>query len=370
MRELVVLARSDAAVRGLTDALVQRSDVVVRVVDGYPLWKLTARLDTSSRRRLPRVASVWALRRAAAIAWAQTWELRARFLDRDAYLVCSSPDQAPATRWFRRKAVYYVIDDFTVGHDYWPPELVQRWEERLVARCEHVIAVSRSLASKLERRLALPAGSVHVSPNALPAHEIPDELPAHPAPLPSCAGQLARPVVGVLGTISSRLRLGWLRSAVDALPELHWLFAGWIEEAEMVAEDADDLAWLRGHPRCHFTGRLTYAELVRCAAAIDVAVLAYSDRSVNPCGSSMRFFMSLAFGHPILATPGCAQLEEFPDLVHMCRDPEALLANLRQLLLVSFDDGGRRHRWEQARVNTWEQRAANLVRILGTPTRR
>ncbi|HEX9885942.1 MAG TPA: hypothetical protein VGA70_05615 [Longimicrobiales bacterium] len=280
-------------------------------------------------------------------------------------VLLTSPAQAPLldTLCDHVSVAYYAKDNFAVGHG-WAPERVRRWEAVITRRSEHVVAVSQSLAAELGIRNGLRADRVGVSPNAVPAAVIPERFPEQPRPLPGSLGAVPRPVAGVLGRVSSRLRLDWLRAVVDRTPWLHWLFAGDVEPRELRIRDLTHLAWLRRHFRCHFTGRRTYDELCAYAGAVDVAVLPYSDASVNPWASPMRLFLHLPFGRPILATPGCQQLEEFAPLVTLCRSPEDLAETLEELRWRDFDDGLGQARWQAAAEHTWERRAEGLIRRL------
>ncbi|MDX2169169.1 MAG: hypothetical protein SF182_19020 [Deltaproteobacteria bacterium] len=271
-------------------------------------------------------------------------------------LILTSPAQWWVARCFPRATlVYYAVDNYAVGYG-WPAARVYAWERRIVSRCAVVVVVSAALAAEMARRHRLPAARLVVSPNAVPAALI----PAQPLPprrrLPALAG--------VLGRVSSRLRLTWIRQAVEALPWLHWRFAGDVEEAELVAADREPLAWLQRHPRCQFLGRLPYRELARQAAEVDVGVMPFSERSINPWGSPMRLFVHLAAGRPLLGTPGCAQVADFAPLVTLCGDASELIARLEALRRCDFDDGLQTARLATARAHTWDHRAATMAALL------
>jgi hypothetical protein len=250
------------------------------------------------------------------------------------------------------RLLYYARDDF--GQ--------LPWERAIVARSSHVVAVSSALAHALMQRYGISRDHVTVSPNAVPEAWIPPSLPERPGARP---GPPRRPpIAGVLGKISSRLRLGWLRRAVRELPAMHWLFVGGIETHSVSLADWPSLLWLRTHPRCSFVGHVPYDSLKDHAAAIDVGVLPYSTRGINPLGSPTRFFSHLPFGTPLVATPGCLQLDEFASLVTICASEAALVRELDALARAGFDDGRREQRWREARRHTWELRAQALSAIV------
>jgi hypothetical protein len=93
-------------------------------------------------------------------------------------------------------------------------------------------------------------------------------------------------------------------------------------------------------------------------------VVPYSELSLNPLASPRRLFLHLPFGAPILATPGCAQLEEFEPLVVACASPDAFVRALERLRARNFDDGLREARWREATSHTWTKRAHDLREII------
>lgn len=264
--------------------------------------------------------------------------------------LATSPDQAELASQLPMPRFYLATGDFTATE--WAPARVLEAERRLVADCRAVFAVSSGLADTLSERHGIPRDQITVLPNAVPADLIP-----HEAPVPHVQTD-SRPVAGVLGSLSSRLRLDWLREWVEATPWLQWRFVGGIEQSELAPGDRFHLRWLEQHPRCRFEGPRPYRELVQYATTLDVAVMPYSTRASNMLGSPSRLFAHLAAGHPILATPGCNQVGELAgSLVTTCDEPGALIAKLEQLREQGFDDGLHRARWELAQHHTWAQRA-------------
>jgi glycosyltransferase involved in cell wall biosynthesis len=283
-----------------------------------------------------------------------------RRLTRDAAtVILTRPDQAallpllPASR-----KIYIAIDDYDAyGRS-------QRQDEAmLVAAADHVVAVSTALAIALRDRYGISRDRLTVSPNGVPMAWIPAQCPAGAASLPAGLN-LPRPLAGVIGRISSRLRLDWLVDAVERLPWLHWLFVGDVEAEELLPEDRPQLQRLRASPRCRFIGQRAYEALPAFAAALDVAVMPYSERSTNPHGSPVRLFLQLPFGTAIVATPGCRQVEEFSSLLRMCPTSDGMIAALEELRRQGFDDGLRQARWQAAKANSWEARARVLAPLI------
>lgn len=372
MSSILAIEREDVVVRELVAAL-EVSMPVTRMPWRSPLASVlgerllrptTGRIATPAGRVIAKsLALVTAAGLAVAAGGARgAWPARAasspRLTSRRAVLA-TSPDQAELVASISGPRFYHAIDDFT---EYaWAPARVLAAERRIVDGCRAVFAVSTSLAKVLCARHGLSPGRVIVVPNAVPADMISADVPC-PHLRPDEPSDRATPIAGVLGSLSSRLRLDWLRQVVDATPWLHWRFVGGIEEAELAPGDRFHLRWLEQHPRCRFEGARPYRDLVRYATLLDIAVMPYSERSTNALGSPTRLFAHLAAGHPILATPGCPQIEELAgSLVTTCPGPEAMVTELEGLRDRRFDDGLHRARWEAAHRHTWTERARVIL---------
>ena len=355
--DLAHYARAEPALCWLFDALARR--VEVRGVAGLG-WLDLLRLaagregyDPLHPRVVPR------------LPWGAVWRpgfhgALLRPLARAAgTVIFTRPDQAPLLPEFRGcRVIYYAADDYA---RYGTGSLAE--ERALVRAAAQVICVSAELARRIGERHGLPAKHIAVSPNGVPAAWIPPDCPGVPSRLPEGLAE-KRPLAGVIGRVSSRIRLDWLVRAVEALPWLHFLFVGDVEPEELAAADAPLLRQLRANPRCTFVGRRPYKRLPGFAAALDVALLPFSAESVNPAGSAMRFFLQLPFGTPILATPGCLQLEEQGDLLTLCRGPGELVGALETLRAAGFEDSRRHARWAASRLHTWEARADTLLPLI------
>jgi glycosyltransferase involved in cell wall biosynthesis len=158
--------------------------------------------------------------------------------------------------------------------------------------------------------------------------------------------------------------LEWLAYAANRTPNYDWLFVGDVETSELLDADRPHLDRLRELPNCIFAGAKPYKQLQNYACRLDVALLPYSDRSVNPSACPMRLYVHLAYGQPILATPGCDMLEEMAPLVAMCASPDDLVQRLRDFEQAGFDDGLWERRWREAASNTWTLRAEQLLERL------
>lgn len=271
-------------------------------------------------------------------------------------VIIADPSFWPFAIHYRRLApvvAYHVFDDYA-AYPY-----VRLDQEVLVARhVDLLFSVSRSIADILQRRCGFQLPPVHVIPNGFPGSWLPASLPSQRQRMPDPLSEDFRPLIGIIGVISSRVDLLPILAAHDALPALHWLFIG------PVYRDVPGLADLQRSPRCRFLGAMPYETLQPYFATLDAAVLPLTDGDINPCSSPVRFFSQLPTGQPILYTGTCAQIAETPHLAYHCADGQALTATLEHLAASGFQDGRAADRHRFASGCTWQKRAEAMADAL------
>lgn len=285
--------------------------------------------------------------------------LRKRF-GRAQVVVFTQPSQRCLVRYFEgSRRIYYVADDYR--RDYgWDTESVDSWERIIVDSIEHVVCVSNVLARSMVERLPIDESRISVSANGLPACLIPRngftrrELPIEQRQ------SVKRPLAGVFGTVSRRVRLDWLRGLIDALPWLNLLLVG--PRSELSGTQLEDWNYLAAHTRCTIIGEVGYYELFNYAACVEVGLIPLTDDGINPASSPTRFFTQLPFGQPIIATEGSLQLREFEPLVTIVKSLSELIRKMEELRRSDFDDELAEKRRDIAHQHTWEKRAESFYR--------
>ncbi|MBD2719142.1 glycosyltransferase [Synechococcus sp. FACHB-909] len=279
-----------------------------------------------------------------------------KFYGRGDVVIIANPSFWPFAIHYRRLApvvAYHVFDNYAA----YP--FIRLDQEVFVAKhVDLVFAVSRGIVDALQRRCGFQLPSVHVIPNGFPGSWLPPSIPSERQRLPDRLSEDFRPLIGVIGVISSRVDLLPILAAHDALPALRWLFIG------PVYREVPGLAELQSSPRCRFLGALPYETLQPYFATLDAALLPLTDDDINPCSSPVRFFSQLPTGQPILYTGTCAQIAETPSLAYHCADGQALTATLKNLAATGFDDGRAEERHRFAMGCTWDQRAAAIAQAL------
>lgn len=278
-------------------------------------------------------------------------------------LVCTTPYfAAVAERW--PGPVVYWLTDLMAAYEGIDPERHRRLDRRLCARAELVCPNSERIAAYLREQAGCPEDKIAVLPNANRAcNTLPQPLraPTEPAPgMPVADG----PVAGVIGALGGNMDWQYLQALQALTPWLRWVFVGPTDLR--VGEPAQRRARraVQQHPNSTFTGPKAYGELYRYARAFTVAILPYRQREPTFSGSSTRFYEHLAACHPMLATPGVAELLEKQPLLRLASTAEESARVLEDWRLAGFDDGQREARWKASLRGTWTERGRTMREAL------
>ena len=288
--------------------------------------------------------------------------LRARGPEQGTALICSTPFYAPVAEQWKGPVVYYVTD-LTAGYATVDAKQVTALDKRLCRVARAVCPNSRRLAAYLQGDAGCAPEKITIVPNATRESNIAPAPLLEPGPLPPEAGDLPRPIAGVIGNLSGNLDWLLLQPLVEGTPWLTWLFVGPTQPILDAAQDAAR-GKLMQNERAHFVGAKPYGELQAFARAFDVAVLPYLKSEPTYSGSSTRFYEHLAACRPMLATRGFAELLEKPPLLELVDSADEAVAALERLRSVAFRDGLETARWEASRTGTWEERVRTLVGTL------
>ena len=271
-------------------------------------------------------------------------------------LVCTTPFFASAAERWPGPVVYWLTD-LVAEYEGVDPAAIRRLDKRMCRAATLVCPNSERLAFYLCEQADCPPEKLLVLPNATRVSNI---LPA-PLEAPTSQGledmQLTGPLAGVIGNLADNTDWVFLERLLDLTPWLSWIFVGPADKPVREPEQRRARAAVMRHARTHFTGTRPLCELFRYARAFSVAVLPYRRREPTFSGSSTRFYEHLAACHPIVATPGVAELRGKPPLLRLVETPEQAACALEELRVQNFNDGLREVRWEASRTNTWRDRA-------------
>ena len=260
----------------------------------------------------------------------------------DPVVVLPSPAYAVLARRIhgRYSLVYYGADDYRC-YEGW---MAAEERERAILRCASQSAfVSQTLAERAVAEGYAPK-RVLVSPNATE----PRFSPAGAGPAPGALDGRARPVVGILGALSERLDIDFVRS-VAALPAVGTLLiAGPLDPAIKARE-----SWLCD-PKVLVTGRLPHDEMHVWAHAMDAALIPYAASELNHHCSPMRLWDHLATGAQVFALPTCEQIT--------CLDAPGVTVGSAQVLLKALSKAS--YPRVERPPQLWRDRAEALVQAI------
>lgn len=236
-------------------------------------------------------------------------------------------------------------------------------ETRALASAAVVIATSRATAERLAAAFGVPRRRLHV---AVPGLELPE--PAR-RPRESRGGS---GLILSVGAPSPRKGFEVLLPAVAALPPgWRWQIVGSLDHHPVAVERLRaGITHLDLDGRVILSGSLSDSELRRAFAAADIFVCPSHHE-----GYGMAIAEALACGLPVLATTGCAIVHELPPGAVLLAEPGDAAGAARQLARLAADPALRARLGDAgaaaaARLPTWEETAARLMRVLSASGRR
>ena len=279
-------------------------------------------------------------------------------------LICTTPYYAPVAEKWDGPVVYYQTD-LTYGYTNVNTSAVRTLDQRMCRAAVAVCPNSRRVGEYMVQLAGCDPGKITVIPNATRMSNIFPAAPFGPGALPADVADLPRPVIGIIGNLASNLNWSLLSAAIDANPQFSWVFVGptnmTIEEA---AEEARRQRLQARGGQVRFVGAKPYKELQRYARSFDAAVLPYRRKEPTYSGSSTRFYEHLAACRPMIATRGFEELLRKEPLVELVNTADELIAKLRGLASVQFDDGLSEARWRASQNGTWHNRALGVMDAL------
>jgi teichuronic acid biosynthesis glycosyltransferase TuaH len=252
--------------------------------------------------------------------------------------------------------VLYGTDDYVAGaYLMGLREANIRSAERFcLARADVVIAVSTALADRWNAMGA----TVEVIPNGVNIAGCTETDPAYPL----LGIDLPRPVVGVVGYLSSRIDIELLEALASS--GLSLLLVG-----------ARDPRWepkrfgrLIGNSNVAWAGLQPAAAVPTYLRVFDVGITPYLDTEFNRASFPLKTLEYLAAGLPVVSTdlPATRWLET--ELVRVATGPADFVAAVKAAASDPHDGDLRAARREFAARHAWSERAAKVAAVLQLPS--
>jgi teichuronic acid biosynthesis glycosyltransferase TuaH len=248
--------------------------------------------------------------------------------------------------------VFYGTDDFVAGAELLglSKRLLKAREDQQLRTADLTIAVSQLLVDRwsnvASRIILIPNGVVLASyanlDNVLPATDI----------------DLPRPIVGVVGHLSSRIDIDLLEAVVNAGYSL--LLVG----PKDPAWEPDRFNALLESHRVAWTGPRRFEQLPGYLRLVDVGITPYADSDFNRASFPLKTLEYLAAGVPVVSTDLPATRWLNTDLIRVGTDAASFVAAVRQAANET-DLNMVQQRRNFASQHSWEGRSAEFARAMG-----
>lgn len=261
------------------------------------------------------------------------------------------PLDAPILRFFRRRAL--AVFDWAESWPEYFTELGPRWRERvrsaeesMLRQCDIVFTVSRRLR---DAALVFNPHSYQLKDGTIP------ELFANAAgAIPTALRALPRPIVGYVGSISSRVDLELLYELSSQVPQCSLLLVG------NNLRSPHDLLRMKQHPHIFYIDAREYRELPDYIAAMDVCLLPYIPALVS--SPATKIFDYLAAGKPVVSTD-LPEMDDFAGLVTVTSTHAAFIEAVKAHI-AHPDAAAAARRIALARANSWAHRTDDIMNVL------
>ncbi len=256
-------------------------------------------------------------------------------------------------RFHERLLIYFVVDEYAAypGLKAEVAASMRRREEVLVRRADLVFTTAATLR---DDRLPLNPHTYWI-PNAVDFAAFAAAL-AVPQPEPTFLAPVARPRLGVVGSIGSKVDYDLLAAVAQARPDWSLALVGPV----VAGANMPKLNVLRSLPNVHLLGAVPPAEVPHILRACDVGLIPYvaspETRHVNP----LKVYEYLAVGLPVVSTP-LPNLAVPAEMARTAATPSAFIAAIEAALAETGDEHIARRR-AYASTQTWDARAEEISR--------
>jgi hypothetical protein len=250
--------------------------------------------------------------------------------------------------------VFYCADDYR-EYEGWSGQRMADAEAEIAGRVQVSVFVSDALRERALKEYGISERAALTSPNATEPRFLAPRSQAASGGMPF---PMKRPVLGVLGGLTRRLDLPFVRQAaeIDSVGTL--LVAGHVDEDVRRQE-----GWLSRNPKVHVAGHLPHEVMHHYALAMDAALIPYRRTALNRFCSPMRLYDHLASGVPIHATDACDQINRLSiDTLTVAPAPE--LPEIARAALRNLPLNESRRASEVPGGLLWSDRAERLAAVI------
>ena len=302
-----------------------------------PLVVIEPRVLPWHHRAVVHAYNTWSLVRDVRVALR-----RQGFSARPIVVTGSPPSVGVIGRLDEIASVYFCMDDFRhlAGVS---AEMIEPLERRMLDAVDAVVATAKSLTrSKVPR-----SGRIHYLPQGVNFSHF-----ATPRPEPSDLKAIPRPRIGFAGGVSACCDLELLRRVASAFPNASLVLVG------PVSVDIGSV----NVPNLHVLGPRSYQELPAYVQHFDVGMIPYVLNDWTVAVDPLKLLEYLAAGIPVVSS-GIPEVEKYREAVFVAADHGDFVRGVGRAL-AEDKMVARRRGQAVASMNTWEQRAGDLLSLL------
>ena len=255
---------------------------------------------------------------------------------------------------FREKLVcYFNFDEFAdMVENRRVSRLLRRLDDQLTRRADVVFTTSR--AQQDRRKIANPR--TYFIPNAVD-FELFSRALTEELPVPADIASVPRPILGYVGWLTNHIDVALLGRIAEGYPHCSLVLVG---PGQLPA--GADLDALRRRPNVVFLGRKDHSAVPAYLRVFDVALMPYSLSGHVLSAYPAKLHEYLAAGRAVVAT-ALPELRPYASVVRLAQTSDDFVQMIRQALADRFAEAINA-RVAVARDNTWDQRVAEIGRIL------
>jgi teichuronic acid biosynthesis glycosyltransferase TuaH len=251
------------------------------------------------------------------------------------------------------RKVFYATDDFAMGASLMGLDAawVHRQVQQQLAAADCVLTVSEHFAQKCRKQQIDPI----LVPNGC---DVKSFSTVDDAPWPSDV-ELAGPIAGFVGHLSSRIDISCLEAVADRGISL--LLVG----PRQLSFDASRVEPLLARPNVQWVGAKPFTSLPSYLRAIDVGLVPYADSEFNRASFPLKTLEYLAAGRDVVSTDLPATRWLDTDLITTGANASDFAAAVDAALTRPATPQLRAARRAFAEQHSWERRVDQIADVLG-----
>ncbi|BAI60308.1 conserved hypothetical protein [Methanocella paludicola SANAE] len=167
-----------------------------------------------------------------------------------------------------------------------------------------------------------------------------------------------KPVIGYYGALASWFDYELIKKAAETRTDLEFVLIGWDYDGSLYKQGLDQ------YRNIHYLGIKDYSILPQYAVWFDVATIPFVLNKITESTSPIKVFEYMALGTPIVTT-NLRECRKYRSVL-IGKDQGDFLRQLDEALRLRDDTGYKALLDKEAKENTWDKRAAEIVeRITG-----